>query len=157
MKNDGTTPYYWNNHEKSKENIHGEWFNTGDKFYVDEEGFYWYAGRADDMLKAGGIWVSPLEIEGILLEHPAVFECAVVGAPDASNLEKPLAFVVVRGGYEPSPQLERELQDYVRSKTAHYKYPRWVKFVNELPRTASGKIQRYKLRASLRKDNKAVL
>ena len=157
VKNDGTTPYYWNNHEKSKENIHGEWFNTGDKFYVDEEGFYWYAGRADDMLKAGGIWVSPLEIEGILLGHPAVFECAVVGAPDASNLEKPLAFVVVRGGYEPSPQLERELQDYVRSKTAHYKYPRWVKFVNELPRTASGKIQRYKLRAALRNDNKAGL
>ncbi|RJX24495.1 MAG: benzoate-CoA ligase family protein [Dethiobacter sp.] len=152
VKNDGTTPYYWNNHEKSKENIHGEWFNTGDKFYMDEEGFYWYAGRADDMLKAGGIWVSPLEIEGILLEHPAVFECAVVGAPDSSNLEKPLAFVVVREGYEPSPQLEQELKDFVRSKTAHYKYPRWIKFVNDLPRTASGKVQRYKLRVALSND-----
>jgi benzoate-CoA ligase family protein len=152
VKNDGTTPFYWNNHEKSKENIRGEWFNTGDKFYMDDEGFYWYAGRADDMLKAGGIWVSPLEIEGILLEHPAVFECAVVGAPDSSNLEKPLAFVVVRKGYEPSPHLERELQEYVRNKTAHYKYPRWIKFVNDLPRTASGKIQRYKLRATLKSD-----
>lgn len=96
---------------------------------MDDEGFFWYAGRADDMLKAGGIWVSPLEIESILLEHPAVFECAVVGAPDSSNLEKPLAFVVVRKGYEPFPHLERELQDYVRNKTAHYKYPRWIKFV----------------------------
>ncbi len=146
VKNDGTTPYYWNNHEKSKQNILGEWFNTGDKFYMDDEGFYWYAGRADDMLKSGGIWVSPLEIEGILLEHHAVLDCAVIGAPDSSNLEKPLAFVVLNKGCEPSLQLEQELKDFVRSKTAHYKCPKWFKFMNDLPRTASGKVQRFKLR-----------
>jgi len=150
MKNDGTTPFYWRKHEKSKEAIHGEWFNTGDQFYKDSDGFYWFSGRADDMLKAGGIWVSPVEVEGILLEHPAVLECGVVGKVDESNLEKPLAFVVLREGYKGSPELEKELQDFVRSKTAHYKYPRWVKFVNELPRTASGKVQRFKLRSLLK-------
>ncbi|MDO9534538.1 MAG: benzoate-CoA ligase family protein [Bacillota bacterium] len=153
IKNDGTTPFYWKKHQKSKEAILGEWFNTGDQFYKDSDDFYWFSGRGDDMLKAGGIWVSPVEVEGILLEHPAVLECGVVGNVDAANLEKPLAFVVLREGYEASSQLERELQDFVRSKTASYKYPRWVKFVEELPRTASGKVQRFKLRALL-KDNK---
>ncbi len=146
INNDGTTPFYWNKHDKSKEVIHGNWFNTGDRFYEDGDGYYWYVGRADEMLKASGIWVSPLEIEGILLEHAAVMECAVVGAPDQANLEKPMAFVVLSEKYEPSAELEKELQEFVRSKTAHYKYPRWVKFVKELPRTASGKLQRYKLR-----------
>ncbi len=150
MNNDGTTPFYWRKHEKSKDAIHGEWFNTGDQFYRDSDGFFWFSGRADDMLKAGGIWVSPVEVEGILLEHPAVLECGVVGNVDESNLEKPLAFVVPREGYTASPELEKELQSFVRSKTAHYKYPRWVKFVNELPRTATGKVQRYKLRSLLK-------
>ncbi len=149
ISNDGTTPFYWRKHEKSKEVIVGKWFNTSDQFYKDSDGFYWYSGRADDMLKAGGIWVSPVEIEGILLEHPAVQECAVVGKVDKSNLEKPLAFVVLKHGYEASSALEKELQDFVRSKTARYKYPRWVEFVDELPRTASGKVQRFKLRAML--------
>lgn len=150
LKNDGTTPFYWNKHEKTKETIHGEWFNTGDQFYKDEGGFYWYCGRADDMLKAGGIWVSPLEVENILLAHNAVMECAVIGAPDDNNLEKPLAFIVLREGYEPSPALESELQQFVKSKTASYKSPRWVRFVQELPRTASGKVQRFKLRQLLK-------
>ena len=146
LKNDGITPFYWNKHEESKKSIHGEWFNTGDKFYQDEDDFFWFKGRVDDMMKAGGIWVSPLEVEGILYDHPSVQECAVVGVPDKANLEKPLAFVVVKEGYNPSPQLEQELQDFVRSKAAHYKYPRQVFFLNELPRTATGKIQRFKLR-----------
>ena len=107
------------------------------------------------MLKAGGIWVSPIEVENILLQHPAVLECALVGHVDESNLEKPLAFVVLRPGNEGSPELERELQEFVRSKTAHYKYPRWVRFVNDLPRTASGKIQRFKLRALLQNSETA--
>ena len=149
IKNDGTTPYYWNKHEKSKEAILGEWFNTNDQFSRDSDGFYWFSGRADDMLKAGGIWVSPVEVENILLQHPAILECAMVGHVDESNLEKPLAFVVLRPGHDASAELERELQEFVRSKTAHYKYPRWVRFVDELPRTASGKIQRFKLRAML--------
>lgn len=152
IKNDGTTPFYWNKHEQSKKSIHGEWFNTGDKFYQDEDGFYWFKGRADDMMKAGGIWLSPLEVEGILYDHPAVLECAVVGVPDQAKLEKPLAFVVLKEGCLPSTQLERELQDFVRSRTAHYKYPRQVLFVHELPRTATGKVQRFKLRESYSKE-----
>ena len=146
IKNDGTAAFYWNKHEKTKESFHGEWFNTGDKFHRDSEGFYWYVGRADDIFKAGGMWVSPLEVEGALLEHPAVNQCAVIGAPDAAGLEKPKAFVVLNEGYTPSQELERELQDSVRNKIAHYKCPRWVHFTDDLPRTASGKVQRYKLR-----------
>ncbi|MGI6328143.1 MAG: benzoate-CoA ligase family protein [Dethiobacteria bacterium] len=152
IKNDGSTPFYWRKHQKSKESIIGEWFNTSDQFIRDSDGYYWFSGRADDMLKAGGIWVSPVEVENILLQHPAVLECAMVGHVDESNLEKPLAFVVLRPGHKASPELERELQEFVRSKTAHYKYPRWVKFVEELPRTASGKVQRFKLRAALRNN-----
>lgn len=146
LKNDGTTPFYWNKHEQSKKSICGEWFNTGDKFYQDEDGFFWFKGRADDMLKAGGIWLSPLEVEGVLYEHPAVLECAVVGVPDQAELEKPMAFVVLKEGYNPSAALERELQDYVRSRIAHYKSPRQVFFVQELPRTSTGKVQRFKLK-----------
>jgi benzoate-CoA ligase family protein len=150
IKNDGISPYYWNKHEKTKECIRGEWFNTGDKFYQTEDGFYWFSGRADDLVKVGGMWVSPLEVEGILMQHSAVRECAVIGAPDAASLEKLLAFVVLGEGYGPSPQLEQELQEFVRSKTAHYKCPRWIRFINELPRTATGKTQRFKLRQLLK-------
>ena len=145
IKNDGTTPFYWNKHEQSKKNICGEWFNTGDKFYQDEDGFYWFKGRADEMIKAGGIWLSPLEVEGILYEHPAVQECAVVGVSDGSGLEKPQAFIVLKQDYTPSSGLERELQEFVRNRTAHYKCPRRVHFLAALPRTSSGKIQRFKL------------
>lgn len=149
VKSDGTAAFYWNNPEKTRESFHGEWFNTGDKFYTDSDGFYWYVGRADDIFKAGGIWVSPLEVEGTLLEHQAVNECAVIGAPDTAGLEKPMAFVVLSQGYTPSEDLERELQQFVRDRIAHYKCPRWFRFTDELPRTATGKLQRYKLRASL--------
>ncbi|MFX1555584.1 MAG: benzoate-CoA ligase family protein, partial [Promethearchaeota archaeon] len=142
---------YWNKHQKTKESFHGEWFNTGDKFYRDSSGFYWYVGRADDIFKAGGMWVPPLEVEGVLLEHTAVNQCAVIGAPDAAGLEKPLAFVVLNQGHTPSQELEQVLQNFVRSKIAHYKCPRWIRFIDDLPRTASGKVQRYKLRALLGK------
>jgi acyl-coenzyme A synthetase/AMP-(fatty) acid ligase len=117
-----------------------------DKFHRDPDGFYWYVGRADDIFKAGGMWVSPLEVEGTLLEHPAVNQCAVIGAPDSARLEKPMAYVVLNEGYTASQELEAELQKYVRDKIAHYKCPRWVRFTDDLPRTATGKVQRYKLR-----------
>ncbi len=146
IKNDGITPFYWNKHAQSKKSICGEWFNTGDKFYQDRDGFYWFKGRADEMIKAGGIWLSPLEVEGILYEHPAVLECAVVGVSDGAGLEKPQAFIVLRQNFAPSSELERELQEFVRNRTAHYKYPRRVHFLTALPRTGSGKIQRFKLR-----------
>jgi benzoate-CoA ligase len=150
IKSEGTAAYYWNKHQKTKESFWGEWFNTGDEFYRDSDGFYWYVGRADDLLKAGGIWVSPLEVEGVLLEHSAVNQCAVIGAPDAAGLDKPMAFVVLNEGHEASQDLERELRDFVRDRIAHYKCPRWFRFTNELPRTATGKVQRYKLREMLK-------
>jgi len=152
IKSDGTAAYYWNKHQKTKESFHGEWFNTGDKFYTDSDGFYWYVGRADDIFKAGGMWVSPLEVEGVLLEHTAVNQCAVIGAADAAGLEKPMAFVVLNDGYSPSQGLEQELRNFVRGKIAHYKCPRWFRFIGDLPRTASGKVQRYKLRGLLGKE-----
>jgi benzoate-CoA ligase len=155
IKNQGTTPGYWNKHSKTKEVICHDWFCTGDQFSKDPEGFFWYSGRQDDMLKPGGIWLSPLEVENVLLEHPAVKECAVIGVPDANGLEKPLAFVVIADTFAPvseSSNLEKELQEHVKNQVAHYKYPRWVHFVTSLPRTVTGKIQRYKLRALIEND-----
>jgi benzoate-CoA ligase len=152
VRNDGVAACYWNKHDLTKKSFVGDWFITGDQFYQDPEGFFWYAGRADDMIKAGGIWVSPLEVEEVLREHPAVADCAVIGAPDTDGLEKPMAFVITNEGYAASSALEQELQQYVRSRLAHYKYPRWVRFVDDLPRTASGKVQRYRLRAQVQEE-----
>ena len=147
IKGDSTCAFYWNKHERTMETIQGHWIRTGDKYWRDADGFFWYAGRADDMLKVGGIWVSPVEIENTLAEHPAVQEAGVVGRKDADALEKPLAYVVLAAGHQPSAELARELQDFVRAKIADYKRPRWVEFVDALPKTATGKTQRFKLRA----------
>jgi benzoate-CoA ligase family protein len=138
---------YWNQRDKSLEAFHGAWTRTGDRYVRDEDGYYTYAGRADDMLKVGGIWVSPFEVESTLSEHAAVLEAAVVGQEDAEGLVKPRAFVVLAEGHAGSEALVAELQAFVKSKIALYKYPRWIEFVSELPKTATGKIQRYKLRA----------
>ena len=148
IKGDSTCAYYWNKHERTKDTIEGHWIRTGDKFSRDADGYYWYAGRADDMLKVGGIWVSPVEIENTLVEHPAVQEAGVIGRRDADDLEKPMAYVVLAAGHVPSAELARELQDFVRAKIAEYKRPRWVEFVEALPKTATGKTQRFKLRAA---------
>jgi benzoate-CoA ligase family protein len=149
IKGDSTCAFYWNKHERTKDTIEGHWIRTGDKFSRDADGYYWYAGRADDMLKVGGIWVSPVEIENTLVEHPAVQEAGVIGRRDADNLEKPMAYVVLAAGQAPSPELARELQDFVRAKIAEYKRPRWIEFVEALPKTATGKTQRFKLRESV--------
>ena len=149
IKGDSICAYYWNKHERTKDTIEGHWIRTGDKFSRDADGYYWYAGRADDMLKVGGIWVSPVEIENTLVEHAAVQEAGVIGRRDADGLEKPMAYVVLTAGNVPSAELARELQDFVRSKIAEYKRPRWVEFVEALPKTATGKTQRFKLRASV--------
>jgi len=114
--------------------------------YVDEEGYYWCAGRSDDMIKVGGIWVSPVEVEGCLLQHPAVLECAVVGHPDEKELIKPKAFVVPKSDYAGSEDLIEELKKWTLERLAKYKYPRWIEIVSELPKSATGKIQRFKLR-----------
>jgi benzoate-CoA ligase len=146
IKGDSTCAYYWNKHERTKQTILGEWIRTGDKYWVDDDGYYWYAGRADDMLKVGGQWVSPVEIENTLVEHPAVLECGVIGATDADGLTKPRAFVVLQAGQEPGEPLADELKDFVKSRIAPFKYPRWIEFVAELPKTATGKTQRFRLR-----------
>ena len=146
VKGDSICACYWNQHEKTKATLEGDWIRTGDKYTQDEDGFYWYAGRADDMLKVGGLWVSPIEVENVLAGHPAVQECGVVGREDHDTLVKPMAFVVLRPGHDASPPLAVELQQFVRSQLAEYKRPRWVAFVAELPKTATGKIQRYRLR-----------
>ncbi len=146
IKGNSTCAMYWNKNERTKDTIEGHWIRTGDKYSVDADGFYWYAGRSDDMLKVGGIWVSPVEVENALIEHAAVLECGVVGREDQDRLVKPLAYVVCAEGVEPSPELARELQDFVRGRLADYKRPRWVEFVPELPKTGTGKTQRFKLR-----------
>jgi benzoate-CoA ligase family protein len=148
VKGESTCAHYWNQHEKTKQTIKGEWIVTGDQYYQDEDGYYWYAGRADDMLKVSGIWVSPIEVENTLIQHPAVLEAAVVGHEDDDRLVKPRAFVVLQEGLSASPALEDELKTFVKDKIAPYKYPRWITFLSELPKTATGKIQRFKLRQS---------
>ncbi|MGH7767741.1 MAG: AMP-binding enzyme, partial [Candidatus Binatia bacterium] len=119
---------------------------TGDTYYRDEEGYYWYCGRSDDMMKVGGLWVSPIEIENTLMEHASVLESAVVGQPDHDGLLKPKAYVLLKNEYKASDQLKEELQSLVKNKLAPYKYPRWIDFVDELPKTVTGKIQRFRLR-----------
>ena len=147
IRGDSTCAYYWNQHEKTKRTIHGDWIRTGDKYTQDADGYFWYAGRTDDMLKPGGIFVSPIEIESALMNHDAVLECAVIGRDDADGLSKPYAFVVLRDGQAGSPELAAALQQFVRERLPDYKRPRGVEFVTSLPKTATGKVQRYKLRA----------
>ena len=146
VKGDSICADYWNQPEKIQEAIEGSWLRTGDQYRQDEDGFFWHAGRTDDMLKVGGMWVSPVEVENALLAHPAVRECGVVGRADHDQLIKPSAFVVLNSGAEASAALAEELTEFVRESVAAYKRPRWVDFVRELPRTATGKLQRFKLR-----------
>lgn len=146
VKGDSAAACYWNKHEKSRQTIMGHWINTGDKYYCDEEGYFYCAGRTDDMLKVGGIWVSPTEVEACLIEHSDVLECAVIGAPDENKLIKPMAFVVLSKSRQAGLEMEDELKAFVKSKLALYKYPRWIRFLDELPRTPTGKIQRFELR-----------
>ncbi|MDG2285172.1 MAG: benzoate-CoA ligase family protein [Alphaproteobacteria bacterium] len=138
---------YWNQREKTKDTFRGPWTRTGDNFVMDDTGVLTYGGRNDDMLKVGGIYVSPFEVEGALIKHEAVMEAAVVGHPDQDELIKPKAFVVLNPGVAPSSDLEQALKDFVRAELATFKYPRWIEFMDELPKTATGKIQRFKLRA----------
>jgi benzoate-CoA ligase len=149
VRGDSIAAGYWNRHERTKQAFRGEWFVSGDKYYRDPDGYYWYCGRSDDMLKVGGQWVSPAEVEATVIQHPAVLECGVVGREDQDGLSKPCAFVVLKPGHPPGDALGRELQAFVRDKIAAYKYPRWIEFVPELPKTATGKIQRFRLRERL--------
>ncbi|RJF95956.1 benzoate-CoA ligase family protein [Noviherbaspirillum saxi] len=138
---------YWCNREKTRSTFIGEWLKSGDKYTMDADGYYVYSGRSDDMLKVSGQYVSPIEIENVLIEHPSVLECAVVGKTDAEGLIKTAAYVVLVKGQSGSPQLVDDLKAFVKGKLAPHKYPRDIEFVPELPKTATGKIQRFKLRA----------
>jgi len=146
IKGDSIALGYWNKHEQTKHTFLGEWIDTHDKFSVDDDGYYWYAGRSDDMMKVSGMSVWPTDVEALLQEHPAVLESGIAAALDAEGLTKPYAYVVLKDGHEPSNELAKELQDFIKSKAAKYKYPRWVEFVDALPKTATGKIKRFKLR-----------
>ena len=138
---------YWNNREKSRSTFLGPWTKSGDKYIESEDGYFTYCGRADDMLKVSGMWVSPFEVEAALASHEAVLEAAVVGHADENGLIKPKAFIVLRPDVQQAPELAATLQQHVKDRLAPYKYPRWIEFVPELPKTATGKIQRFKLRA----------
>ena len=148
VKGPSTAVMYWNRRDETKAKMRGEWFASGDKYSFDEDGYYWYAGRSDDMFKVSGEWVSPIEIESLLIEHASVLESAVVSWREPSGVLKPKAFVVLKNGGAGSEELIGELQAFVRARIAHYKCPRAIEFVTELPKTATGKIQRFKLRSA---------
>ena len=146
IKGGSIAKYYWNNPEKTAAAMQGEWINTGDTYYQDTESYFIYCGRNDDMMKVGGIWCSPFEIEAKLIEHPKVLEAAVVARADDDDLIKPEAFIVLNDRADAAHGLEDELLEHCKTGLARYKYPRWFTFVDDLPKTATGKIQRFKLR-----------
>jgi len=146
VSGDSICAFYWNQHERTKLAIQGEWINTGDKYTVDADGYFRYQGRTDDMLKVSGIWVSPVEVEAAINAHDAVLESAVVGVLDENRLVRPEAYVVLQPGRARAVELEVELREFLRERLAHYKCPRDFHFVETLPKTATGKIQRYQLR-----------
>jgi benzoate-CoA ligase family protein len=148
IKGETLAPYYWNRLERTRATMLGEWVRTGDMFWQDADGYFYFAGRADDMLKVSGMWVSPAEIEGLLVEHPGVVEAGVVGLVGRDGLTHPHAAVVLKTGYAPGPALEAELFAWVKERTAGYKVPRTIEFVDDLPKTATGKVQRFRLRAA---------
>ena len=148
VKGSSTAQCYWNHHQLSSDRMRGEWFFTGDKYWMDEDGYFWYAGRADDMFRVSGQWVSPNEVEGALVAHSSVLEAAVVAYEEDTQLHTPKAFVVLKEGFIGSPALVSELQEFVKQRITPYKYPRRIEFLPDLPKTAAGKVLRYKLRQS---------
>jgi len=142
---------YYRDAEKTAEAWHDGYYHTGDTVWQDEDGYFWYVGRTDDVIKSSGYRIGPFEIESVLMEHPAVLECAVTGAPDPVRGTVVKATIVLMKGYSPSPELTKELQDYVKHQTAPYKYPRIVEYVSELPKTISGKIRRVAIREADKK------
>jgi 4-hydroxybenzoate-CoA ligase len=137
---------YWNQRAKSRRTFAGEWTYTGDKYRRDGDGYYHYCGRTDDMFKVSGMWVSPFEVEAALASHEAVLEAAVIGKEDADGLIKPKAFIVLKNGYVADECLLETLKVHVKERAGPWKYPRWIDIASDLPRTATGKIQRFKLR-----------
>ncbi len=149
VRGDSALALYWAQHEKTKRSVLGEWFFTGDRYRVDEDGFFWYEGRSDDMIKVSGLWVSPIEIESALMEHAAVAESAVVGI-EVGGFTKIKAFVILKGAATANEALVAELQEHCKSRLQRFQFPHMIEFVPELPKTVTGKIQRYKLREPAR-------
>jgi benzoate-CoA ligase family protein len=145
VKGPSASPFYWRHRDKSRSTMLGEWLATGDRYRIDDHGYYWYEGRADDMLKVGGEWVSPIEIENTLLEHELVREVAVVGV-GVGGLMRIRAVIILKSQQEGSAELKQELQQWCKGRLQRYQYPHLIDFVDDLPKTATGKIQRYKLR-----------
>ena len=145
VRGDSCAAFYWRQHEKTKRCMRGEWFYTGDRYVRDEDGYYIYQGRADDMLKIGGLWVSPADMEGCLVAHPAVSEAAVIGVTvqDTSRIK---AFVICRERPEDPDALADGLRAWCKERLRRYEYPHVIEFVEDFPRTLTGKVQRYKLR-----------
>ena len=137
---------YYNDDDKNKESWYDGFYHTGDTAWKDEDGYFWYVGRTDDVIKSSGYRIGPFEIESVLAEHPSVLECAVTGVPDAIRGSLVKATIVLKTGFEPSDKLVKEIQDFVKAETAPYKYPRIIEFVDELPKTTSGKIRRVAIR-----------
>ena len=147
IKGETLAPYYWNRLDRTRATMLGEWQRTGDMFRQDADGYFYFAGRSDDMLKVSGMWVSPAEVEGVLVEHPAVVEAGVVGLTGSDGLVHPHAAVVLKADQVPGTALATELRAWVKERTAGYKVPRTIEFVDDLPKTATGKVQRFRLRA----------
>jgi 4-hydroxybenzoate-CoA ligase len=137
---------YWNQLDKSRSTFEGGWTRSGDKYIRDADGYYTYQGRTDDMFKVSGIWVSPFEVESALVSHEAVLEAAVVPKEDTDGLLKPMAYIVLKPGKTAGNGLQETLKEHVKAKAGAWKYPRWIELVDSLPKTATGKIQRFKLR-----------
>jgi benzoate-CoA ligase len=156
VKGESSTTGFWNKKAKTRKQCQGEWFNTEDLWYVDEEGYYWYSGRADDAFKTRGEWVMPVEVENVIIKHPEVLESAVIGVKDKEGLEKPMAFVVLKNGKELADGLDEKLKEHIRKELPGYKVPSWIRFVPELPKTATGKFQRFKLRLEVREEQYAT-
>jgi benzoate-CoA ligase family protein len=147
IKGGSTAAGYWNRRAQTQATMQGEWLRTGDMYYADTDGYFYFCGRGDDMLKVGGMWVSPVEVEACLAEHPAVLEAGVIGRRDGDGLVRAHAFCVLAPGAVAGPELAGELITHVRTRLAGYKAPRWIDFVAALPRTPTGKLQRFALRA----------
>jgi acyl-coenzyme A synthetase/AMP-(fatty) acid ligase len=147
VRGDSALAYYWNKPEKTKQCLRGDWFFSGDRYRRDSEGYYWYEGRADDMFKVSGLWVSPAEVEGALMEHPSVVEAAAVGV-SVDGFTKAKAFVIPRDPASTGESLRQELATFCEKRLHRYEQPQIIEFVDDLPRTVTGKIQRFKLRES---------
>jgi acetyl-CoA synthetase len=155
VRGDSAAPMYWNRPDKTKETMRDGWIWTGDRFREDEDGYFYFEGRADDLIKVSGQWIHPLEVERCLAEHPAVSECAVLGVEDANRLMSLKAWVALRPGHLPGPETTRALQDFVKRRLLPYKYPRAIEYLEALPKTGTGKIDRQALRSSSLSSSRA--